>query len=335
MFEGGNPTHVHQEKDAIIFKVMTGSSGREDSRKNDVIVCHGSTIDRHIVLFPGDVQDYRDSMLKHRDNHRWARHNLEDTARRVHRRFPCACVWVIRACKLHLNTFACYGNFVTCNMFGVPSYSHTEVTALSQTAHLLDQCIRSHFEDSFHKELLEKPVAVVGFSKGCSVLNQMLHEWNLLSSSPNNCQRTEQFSSNITHLCWLDSGNCGHSGAWVTDSVCLTAVPQEVCFHVHTTPYQTNDKFRPWIGEEHATFVDHLKNNSRKHVERIHFEDEEPSLENHFKLLRSFGPQWDEGDCDDCEGSSQVYHIPIVVPILPNIRPLELPKSSPKGGTGY
>merc|ERR1711962_1057750 len=177
-------------------------------------------------------------------------------------------------------------------MFGVPEYSRSEVTALPQISRLFEECVRSQFDQSLHSELFRKPVSIVGFSKGCMVLNQILNELNCFLSTKKSLPSLGRFYSQITDYCWIDSGNCGHSGAWVTDDDCFTNIPKNVCFHVHVTPYQINDKFRPWIGEEHDCFVQQLKNRGLKLKEFFHFEQEEPSLANHFKLLLTFNQKY-------------------------------------------
>lgn len=55
--------------------------------------------------------------------------------------------------------------------------------------------------------------------------------------------------------------------------------------HAHVTPYQVRDKQRPHIGTEEAIFSKFLADNSGKIDRVLHFSDEEPSVDNHFKVI--------------------------------------------------
>lgn len=88
---------------------------------------------------------------------------------------------------------------------------------------------------------------------------------------------------------WLDAGHSGGCGAWVTDEDllrCLASLNTEV--HVHVTPQQVRDPNRSWIREEERDFVDKLRYHSVAVTEVLHFEHEERSLENHFRVLNTF-----------------------------------------------
>ena len=88
---------------------------------------------------------------------------------------------------------------------------------------------------------------------------------------------------------WLDAGHSGGYGAWVTDEDllrCLASLSTEV--HVHVTPQQVRDPNRSWIREEERDFVDKLRYYGVTVTEVLHFEHEERSLENHFRVLNTF-----------------------------------------------
>ena len=59
---------------------------------------------------------------------------------------------------------------------------------------------------------------------------------------------------------------------------------------VRVTPYQIRDDRRPWIGKEEKKFVAVLTRemSKEKFRRKIYFENEEPCLENHFKILETF-----------------------------------------------
>ena len=130
---------------------------------------------------------------------------------------------------------------------------------------------------------------LVGFSKGCMVLNQIACELPRISTS--NDTELQDFVRRIEEAYWLDGGNSGQANAWVTDENTLFHVARVIPkVRVHVTPYQVNDKQRPWIGEEEKNFVTQLKSLGMQIKEKIHYENKKPSLANHFKLLKDFKP---------------------------------------------
>ena len=84
------------------------------------------------------VQDSCQKMAQHRDHHQWKEYSLEATLELLSNRFPKSCVWIIKASRLHLNTFACYKNFLNCNQFGVPEYSYDGTGACNQVLCLME-----------------------------------------------------------------------------------------------------------------------------------------------------------------------------------------------------
>ena len=88
---------------------------------------------------------------------------------------------------------------------------------------------------------------------------------------------------------WLDAGHSGGCGAWVTDEDLLRCLAsQNIEVHVHVTPQQVCDPNRCWIREEEREFVDRLRYYGTTVTEVLHFEHEERSLENHFRVLNQF-----------------------------------------------
>lgn len=87
-------------------------------------------------------QDYVENMERHAHNKKWKQWNLESTARILEKRFPYSFVWVVRPSWYHLNTFACYQNFVDANMFGVPDHRNHEYGALYHLRALLEDSVK-------------------------------------------------------------------------------------------------------------------------------------------------------------------------------------------------
>lgn len=128
-------------------------------------------------------------------------------------------------------------------------------------------------------------VHLIGFSKGCIVLNQLLYE---LEGVENNSQ-VQSFISQIRTMTWLDGGHSGGSNTWVTDQAILRRVAAlHINIHVHVTPYQVKDEMRRWIGKEKRRFVELLQKAGANVTDTLHFDDEPKSIENHFRVLEVF-----------------------------------------------
>ncbi len=320
----------------------------------------------------------------------WKEWCLEHTLTILQSKFPESAVWIVRPCRMLRSMFTCYHNFVQSSLIGVPTYTSTYGCLLQLDALLKDavqKVIRLGLIESDVHSALSLPVVLVGFSKGCVVLNQLLHELvhyvvpqglqrprrgmylsvstpsihsgRSVSPSPvrrqrggreedcdsvtsvtsstdrprsaNSRSRVSSTSStrsergvtpeapltpfrsssfgtpaskhiiqptstdidNVTMLLgrlrglyWLDAGHSGGIGAWVTDSELLGMLAGlKVALWVHVTPQQIMDPHRAWIGDEEREFVDKLRGFGATVNETLHFEYEERSLDNHFKVL--------------------------------------------------
>lgn len=130
-------------------------------------------------------------------------------------------------------------------------------------------------------------VTLVGFSKGCVVLNQIIYELSTVSAGVD--PRLNDFASRISAMYWLDGGHNGESNTWITDEKFLDHLAKHVPrIRVHVTPYQIKDATRPWIGKEQKKFVENLRSLGANVKVKVHFQDRDPSLAFHFKLLESF-----------------------------------------------
>ncbi|KAM4024500.1 mitochondrial protein C2orf69 homolog [Anomaloglossus baeobatrachus] len=299
--------------------------GTEPAKCNDVLVCpprSGAQRPHHVVYFPGDVQNYRDIMAKHSENYRWKCWSLEDISAILSERFPASYIWIVKPSRMHLHKFSCYDNFVSSNMFGAPKHSpdlgafrqlHTLLVnafTMAQNAFLLESNkyiinrAYSHSEYSTngcHSEegdakdptgYLGHPsvkgslsFTVIGFSKGCVVLNQLLYEMQEARKD----HEINSFLANIESMYWLDGGHSGGSNTWVTCPDILKVFAQTgIAVHTHVTPYQVNDSMRSWIGEEQRKFTELLKGYNVMVDDHLHFAFETPSLDNHFRVQEVF-----------------------------------------------
>ena len=87
-------------------------------------------------------QDCVENMETHAHNKKWKQWNLESTAKILEKRFPYSFIWVVRPSRYHLNTFACYQNFVEADMFGVPDHRNHDYGALHHLRALLESAVK-------------------------------------------------------------------------------------------------------------------------------------------------------------------------------------------------
>ncbi|KHJ49265.1 hypothetical protein D918_00388 [Trichuris suis] len=255
-------------------------------RRNDILCCHSGDVDRFdslVVFFPGDVQDYREAMESHLENRKFLPWNLEDVGLTLLGQFPTSLLFVVKASQVTGGTFACYRNFVTSNRLGIPqftdyygSWKHLEVLI----ANAIDQL-------GFPASHL--PITLIGFSKGCVVLNQLVYE---LSESWKECSA---FIDKVKAICWLDGGHAGQNSTWLTDTSRLKILAHKMSnckFQVDVSPYQVRDRSRPWIGRQENEFVQQMMAAGVDIRVFMHFENEKRSIENHFRVIDQFRPFW-------------------------------------------
>jgi len=255
-----------------------------DNKCNDVIVCgYTQPANKTVVYFGGDIQDYAENMLAHRDNKHYVSWDLESTAQLMASCFPASLVVIVRPSSMKLGTFSCYSNFVTCNSLGVPSHSQGTLSGWMHLQKLIKSVHSSLAEKNI--TVTEKDVSLVGFSKGCVVLNQLVHELPTVLSS----EEKDGLLQSVTDMYWLDGGHAGGSNTWVTDRGLLTDLASSgIRIHVHVTPYQVEDSNRPWIKKEERKFSETLRTLGGKIDRTLHFGEGPADIYTHFKLLEIF-----------------------------------------------
>ena len=208
----------------------------------------------------------------------WSYENTLDT---LANRFPDRILCLCKPSYMHLNNFACFDNFVEkTTPFGDPKYSPSlkSVPTLSNYLHRLckEGLISDHMED----------ISVVGFSKGCIVLNQLLYE----VGSALRDESLAQFIAKFREFYWLDAGHNGKAEIWLSDLKLIeTFAKLNPRVYIGVTPYQMKSAVKPLAAKEKARFVQGLQHAGVNEVEVVeHFFDVPPSLENHFKILSSF-----------------------------------------------
>ncbi|XP_051260010.1 mitochondrial protein C2orf69 homolog isoform X2 [Dicentrarchus labrax] len=253
-----------------------------------------SSNNRHVVFFHGDIQNFEEEMAVQPEGSQWLSWSLEQVALTLGRRFPDRHVWVVRASRMYLHKFSCYHNFVESNMFGAPEHSpySPDYGAFCHLRALLSHGMeRANLPNPLQTQGGADGIpsgfslTLVGFSKGCVVLNQMVYELAGARADP----QLSHFVRCISDLYWLDGGHPGGSETWVTDKQVLKGLASSgVSIHAHVTPYEVCDPMRAWVGREYGHFIKTLEEFGACPSKELHFEDEPPSIENHFRVIQEF-----------------------------------------------
>ncbi|KAF7214343.1 mitochondrial protein C2orf69 homolog [Nothobranchius furzeri] len=273
---------LNRENDLLLLRPDTDGESCSEAKKSD---------NKHVVFFHGDIQNFQEEMLLQPDAAQWASWSLEQVALVLGRRFPHRFIWVVRASRIYLHKFSCYQNFVESSMFGAPEHGpySADCGAFCQLRALL-----SHGMDCAKLPNPLQPAGgadpgfsliLVGFSKGCVVLNQLVYELRGARSDP----QMSTFVKRISDMFWLDGGHPGGSETWVTDKEALKELGASgVSVHAHVTPYEVCDPMRAWVGQEHQHFIKTLEEFGSCPSNKLHFEDEPASIENHFRVILEF-----------------------------------------------
>ncbi|XP_013137634.1 PREDICTED: UPF0565 protein C2orf69 homolog [Papilio polytes] len=281
-----------------------------------------------LVFFGGDVQDYPEIMQAHRDYRNYLKYNLENTARILGHSFPTKHILVVRPSRIEYKSFSCFDNFVPGNSAGVPDhapthnallhlerYKHfssenfqpwTVVTniQLYKLSHNISKIIRFELNVCTIKRpgtrsplwwreglrLEQCPLTLVGFSKGCVVLNQFIYEFHYANTLTPGDDHMKRLMSRIEAMYWLDGGHAGGKNTWLTArSLLETLTRLNIKIFVHVSPYQVEDEERPWIGREERAFTALLTKLGAQVKRYLHSQPGAPhSLHMHFEVLTAF-----------------------------------------------
>ncbi|CAH0559031.1 unnamed protein product [Brassicogethes aeneus] len=318
-----------------------GAINGYEERSNEIIYCYPTNVKEKqcvTVYFGGDVQDFTENMLSHRDNKNYIPWNLDNTARILQKKFPENHIVVVRPSRMEYQTFSCFENFVPSSKCGAPDHTpmhyallHLEqlLTNISSTLHTMTDCdlniaretsesamqeinklndsssdnatfneIKTNHEVDFKTEnwrrdnisLDKYDLIIVGFSKGCVVLNQFLYEFHFFKTlSPDDSNLLNTISK-IKEMYWLDGGHSGGKNTWITSKPLLeTLTGLGIRIHIHVTPYQIDDDRRPWVKKEEKLFHEILKKQEANIERHLHFSNIIPNINIHFELLSLFG----------------------------------------------
>ncbi|XP_043262309.1 UPF0565 protein C2orf69 homolog [Colletes gigas] len=278
-----------------IWKNVPGIAGRcNDIIYSRSILPQGQDI---LVYFGGDVQDIQENMEQYTDSKKYTEWSLENSARILATNFPDKHVLVVRPSRKYVSrsaVYSCFDNFVPSDEYGIPSFTVVH-NALKHLQELIKSSLE-HFKTSnidensaqFNMEKIR--LSLMGFSKGCVVLNQLLHEFHYYQNKSEPDIEINNFIKLVESMWWLDGGHAGSKDTWITEKSILESFAKlKIDVHVDVTPYQVKDSHRPWIRKDENRFCSILQNMGIP-VERIlHFADLPRSLTMHFNILKVIG----------------------------------------------
>ncbi|XP_061375914.1 uncharacterized protein LOC133318004 isoform X1 [Gastrolobium bilobum] len=233
--------------------------------------------------------------------------------------------WVIEASDFN-GPFAIYKDFIpSVNQYGEPrSYLPIGFPASTSTVSLLSNCLKE-----VKKVILGRQVNtqsgctpsscfyppktfIIGFSKGGTVLNQIVTELGFSDigsnlNSPNVGSKgfyivpktKESLLNSITEIHYVDVG-LNSPGAYLTNHDVFERISKRLIqgapqlrFILHGTPRQWSDKRRDWIRNEKDKMLHLLESEAHKSegklevCARYYFADKPPDMQMHFEIIES------------------------------------------------
>ncbi|OIV89595.1 hypothetical protein TanjilG_15868 [Lupinus angustifolius] len=244
--------------------------------------------------------------------------------------------WVIEA-STYNGPFAIFKDFISSvNQYGEPTlYDPTEFPASTSSVSLLSNCLEevnkvisgkpvdTHYDCSLSSRFSHPKTYILGFSKGGTVLNQLVIELafadigsNVSSYPPHlgkpidskfrECEEMhivpktkESLFNSIIEIHYVDVG-LNTTGAYLTShdvfgriSRRLIQGASQIRFMLHGTPRQWNDKRRYWISNEKDTMLHLLESEAHKSggklqvCQKYYFADKTPDMQMHFEIIES------------------------------------------------
>lgn len=242
--------------------------------------------------------------------------------------------WVIEASVFN-GAFAVFKDFIpSVNQYGEPrSYHPRGFPASTSAVSLLSNCLEevkkvilgmqaeTHSGSTPSSHFSDPKTFILGFSKGGTVLNQLVTELGFTDTGPKvNSpylgqpidrkfsgreeisivpKTKESLLNSITELHYIDVG-LNSAGAYLTDHDVFERISKrliqgapQVRFILHGTPRQWSDNRRDWIRDEKDKMLHLLESEAHKSegklqvYERYYFADKPPDMQMHFEIIES------------------------------------------------
>ncbi|WOL09659.1 hypothetical protein Cni_G18412 [Canna indica] len=232
-------------------------------------------------------------------------------------------VWVVEA-STYNGPFAVYKEFIqSLTSRGEPKrYDPSGWPASSAIVAIFSRCFEqvpgftsSNLSEQERENLHTRTISpsplpktiILGFSKGGTVVNQLVTEFSHLKASLQFSDRRQdhlypiskdELLLSISEFHYVDVG-LNSAGAYLTDRSVIKKIAERlllnnasVRFVIHGTPRQWFDHHRPWIRKEKDMLVQMLKDEAHrcegklKVAERFYFVNSLPSLQMHFEIIQ-------------------------------------------------
>ncbi|GAU16484.1 hypothetical protein TSUD_167160 [Trifolium subterraneum] len=224
--------------------------------------------------------------------------------------------WVIEASVFN-GPFAVYKDFIpSVNQYGEPgSYNQIGFPASTSTVSLLSNCLEEVRKIISGRQVdtpsccFHQPKTfILGFSKGGTVLNQIVTELGFsdnafnVNSAEEICivpKTKEALLNSISEIHYVDVG-LNSSGAYLTNHDVFESITRRLMqgayqlrFVLHGTPRQWTDKQRDWIRKEKDEMMFLLESEADKSggklevISRYYFADKPPNMQMHFEIIES------------------------------------------------
>ncbi|CAD5164226.1 unnamed protein product [Musa acuminata subsp. malaccensis] len=271
------------------------------------------------ILFNGDkVQGTGNSVIERLSDSR----NISELL--VSKLGCSANVWVVEASTFN-GPFAVYKEFIpSLTSRGDPKrYDPNGFPASSAIVAILSRCFEQQVPSLTSSNLVEQTkgnvdaptllptpfpkTIILGFSKGGTVVNQLVTEFAHLKASPQIFDRRQDhlypiseddLLFSISEFHYVDVG-LNSAGAYLTDRTVIKKVAELLLVHnasvrfvLHGTPRQWFDRHRPWIRKEKDIMLQLLKDEAHRcegklqATERFYFANNLPSLQMHFEIIQ-------------------------------------------------
>ena len=235
-----------------------------------------------VLFFPGDRMESDDELVQRLTDPDGMLDVLE-------KKYPIRDVMVVQPTRYEppgqANAYACYDNFLERSTWtGDPIGYHTEQgKGLKHLAAILQEA------ETKHGMVEDLPVTLIGFSKGCVVLNQLLTELAVLVDGGSNTGLRSRGRIHAIHF--VDAG-LNRPGAYPTDmDVAQYLATNGAHVYFHGTPRQWNGLTRAWILEEKSRSLALLRELGVVVTERLYLEDRcYDDHAAHFEILELFDP---------------------------------------------
>lgn len=218
-------------------------------------------------------------------------YSLESTALLLHSRYEQrnihVHVYAIRPSLYRFSTFSIFANFLNMLHDGHPVYTRDQSQRCANHLHALIHSATAAAATEVATTSADRPIQLIGFSKGCAVLTQLLYDLG----QPGETRLTDWFADDLRSIVWLDSGHNGDAELWPVSPDLVRQFGQmypNCRIHGYGTPFQLRRADRPRSMPEFQRFAAILRDLGDQHRCEFLLEDCSGDLQTHFDVLRVF-----------------------------------------------